>query len=83
MKVIWEEADIKPGRTYGKPTIKERCIIGFIASEDSEKRYVTTSLSDGMVGPPHTKRELAISLTESGYLPGELLVHNDQAHRKT
>lgn len=73
MKVSWEESDIKVGRQFGRPVMSERFIIGYAAAEQSERRYVTVSLSDGMVSPMHSKRELAISLTESGYTPAELL----------
>ena len=73
MKVTWEETDIKPGRSVGKPTRKERWMIGYLAAEHTEERYVLISLIDGMTQPPVTKRVMAISLTENGEIPAELL----------
>lgn len=75
MKVIWEESDIQPGRRYGKPTIEERWwIIGYsVGSVDKQKLFHSVSLSDGMIGSPMSRSELATHLIESGYLPEELL----------
>jgi hypothetical protein len=74
MKVQWEEKDIRAGQRYGKPTIRERWIIGYDPSLlPHEKRWVSVSLSDGMVLRAHTQQELAVSLTESGYVPEALL----------
>ena len=73
MKVIWSEQDIKPGQIYGKRTIQERWIIGFIPWIDGDKKYTSTSLSDGQVNSTQTKSEVANDLTESEYLPLELL----------
>jgi hypothetical protein len=73
MRITWEEKDIRAGLRYGKSSIRERWIIGYIASSTQEKRWVSVSLMDGMVTPAHSQHELAISLTESGYVPEALL----------
>lgn len=73
MRVTWDETDIKPGRQVGRPNRKERWMIGYLAAEHTEERYVLVSLSDGMTQPPVTKRVMSIQLTESGELPAELL----------
>lgn len=75
MKVTWEESDIQPGRRYGKPTIRERWIIGYsVGSVDKQKLFHSVSLSDGLtLLPAITRSMLASNLTESGYLPEELL----------
>lgn len=72
MKVIWEAKDINPGRKYSKPGI-ETWIIGYMANMHSTDRYVSISISDGMVTKPKTKEDMAEDLTTSGYLPVELL----------
>lgn len=73
MKVEWEESDIKPGRRYGRPKTAELWIIGFLAGANSDIRYVSISLSDGMVTKPASLAGLAATLTEGGYQPEELL----------
>lgn len=73
MKVLWEENDIKPGTQFGKPSISERSIIGFLAAEQGNSRYLVVSLSDGMTLPAMTKHEMSIWLTEGGYQPAVLL----------
>lgn len=73
MKVEWESSDIKPGRRYGKPQTAERWVIGYLAGEDSQERYVSISLSDGMVTKPKFRETLAASLNKEGYQPEELL----------
>lgn len=73
MKVEWEESDIKPGRRYGKPLTAERWVIGFLAGSGNNARFVSISLSDGMVTKPSTLAGLAATLNEGGYQPEELL----------
>jgi hypothetical protein len=73
MKVTWEEHDIQPGQQIGKESIRERQMIGFLAAEHSEKRFVIVSLSDGMTQPPMGRKELSIWLTEGGWLPASVL----------
>jgi hypothetical protein len=73
MRVLWEEADIKCGMQVGKPSIRERLLIGFLAAENSETRFVLVSLSDGMTQPPMKRGEMAVWLTESGWQPATLL----------
>lgn len=76
MRVIWHETDIRPGIRYGSATIKEQWMIGYLAeSSANEKRWVSISLMDGMVTAAQTAQDLAISLTQSGYLP-ECLLNN-------
>lgn len=74
MRVTWEEKDIRAGLRYGKATIRERFIIGYDPSLPAgEKRWVSVSLADGMVTRAQSAHELAVSLTESGYVPESLL----------
>jgi hypothetical protein len=73
MRVSWEDGDIKPGLQIGKPSSRERQIIGYLAAEHSDTRYVVVSLSDGMTQPPMKRSELATWLTESGWMPAVLL----------
>lgn len=73
MKVIWEAQDIRPGRKYGKPSHSEEWMIGFLSFVDGPQKYVSISMVDGMITPPMGELELAKSLTESGYVPVEIL----------
>jgi hypothetical protein len=73
MRVSWEESDVIPGRQVGKQTIRERLLIGFLAAEHGDARFVMVSLSDGMTQPAMKRRELAIWLTEGGWMPATLL----------
>jgi hypothetical protein len=74
MKVTWDEKDIRAGLRYGRATIRERWIIGYDPTLPAgEKRWVSVSLQDGMVTRAQTAHELAVSLTESGYVPEALL----------
>jgi hypothetical protein len=77
MKVEWQADDIKPGRRYGKPDTKERWLIGYVAGteclETPSKRYVSISLSDGMVTQSLTAADMAAVLNKYGYQPEELL----------
>lgn len=73
MRVSWEEADVKPGQQVGKATIRERLLIGFLAAEAGDKRFVVVSLSDGMTQPAMKRGELATWLTEGGWMPASLL----------
>lgn len=73
MRVSWEEDDIKPGLQIGKPNLRERQILGFLAAEHSETRYVVVSLDDGMTQPAMKRKELATWLTEGGWIPAVLL----------
>lgn len=71
MKVIWEPDDIKPGKRYSKPGIGEEWIIGYLsdAHPSNKTRYVSVSLSDGLVTEPLSKEDMARALTDQGYLP--------------
>ncbi len=70
MRIIWEAEDIKPGLRHSKKHTKEIWIIGYRAdADDYEARYVSVSESDGMVTKPYTKEELAVILSEGGYVP--------------
>lgn len=73
MRVSWEEADVKPGQQVGKAKIRERLLIGFLAAEAGENRFVVVSLLDGMTEPAMKRGELAIWLTEGGWMPATLL----------
>ena len=73
MKVIWEVKDITPGRRYSKEGIGEKWIIGYLADQNGAARYVSVSDQDGMVTASKTKEQMAIDLTECGYLPVEVL----------
>lgn len=74
MKVTWEEKDIICGRTLGKEGLNEQWLIGYRVTPPGDyKRYVTISLSDGLVSDPSTKEHLAGMLTDHGYLPKELM----------
>ncbi len=73
MRVSWEESDVKCGQQVGKATIRERLLIGFLAAEAGEKRFVVVSLSDGMTQPAMKRSELAAWLTEGGWMPAALL----------
>lgn len=73
MRVIWEAEDIVVGRRYSKPGLDEEWIIGFIGGMGGPIRYVSISDQDGMVTGPKSKEEIALDLTEAGYLPVELL----------
>lgn len=83
MKIKWEEEDIIPGRYIVKPTDSGKLCctraykIGYCqfmrepleTSVSDSARYSLIAITDGMVGKPKTKREIADSLTESGALP--------------
>ena len=71
MKVIWEEDDIIVGRKFMKKGTSEIWIIGYTAFTNGEK-YVTVSLSDGMVTEAINADTMAKRLTQSNYLPIEL-----------
>ena len=73
MKVQWEPKDIVPGRRYSREGIGEAFQIGYLATEESDARYVSISSADGMVSAPATKEAMANELTEHAYLPVELL----------
>ena len=73
MRITWEEGDVQPGKQIGKPTIRERLLIGFLAAEVGEKRFVVVSMSDGMTQPAMKRGELAAWLTEGGWSPAVLL----------
>ena len=73
MKVIWESADIVAGRRYSREGLNDTWLIGYLSNETTEKRYVSISMSDGLVTLPKTKETLAYELTENGYVPVELL----------
>lgn len=79
MKVIWEAADITPGRRYGKPGGGQKGFIRCLYTTIGEDLCVTVSAHTGMVGTPRTKEQIAQLLTDSGYMPVELLleIHPD------
>ncbi|TXG96586.1 MAG: hypothetical protein E6R08_09025 [Nevskiaceae bacterium] len=78
MKVTWEEGDIIPGRYYYRDDSRDADLIhlatvthkiGFMAGSDSDERYVSVSVCDGMVTGPCTKVQLAATLNAGGYVP--------------
>lgn len=73
MKVEWEESDIVTGRKYSKKGISEIWMIGHVTHLFGAGKYVSVSLSDGMVTDVFTKEDLAKDLTEGEYVPLELL----------
>lgn len=83
MKFIWDADDIKPGRFYYRND-SARVDMGYLASvthkigyradatshdDDSGRRYVAISMTDGCVCMPHTKQEFADILNEGKYVP--------------
>ena len=77
MKFVWDERDIEPGVRYSRPGIMETWMIGYHPNPAEEHRpYTSVSLSDGMVTVPYSKREMAVLLTENGYVPVKLMVEN-------
>lgn len=73
MKFIWEEKDVIPGRKYSRAGIQETWMIGYRAECESDKQYVSISLSDGMVTLPSSKEDLSITLSQLDYVPIEYL----------
>lgn len=73
MKFIWESSDITPGQKYSREGIGETWMIGYRAEIANGRRYVSVSLNDGLVTEPKTQKELAIELSEQGYVPAEFL----------
>jgi hypothetical protein len=73
MKVEWQESDIRVGRRFGKPGVRERQMIGYLLPEDGPKELVSISLCDGQVNPMANAEKMAAMLTEHGYVPDELL----------
>ena len=72
MKVEWEAKDIRPGRRYRKEGCGEVWLIGYLAADDTQGRYVSISECDGMVTSGSTKDGLAAMLTAGRYLPVEI-----------
>jgi len=74
VKFIWECADITPGRTYSRVGLGEDWLIGYRDDTSDDKlRYVSISLTDGLVTLPLDKETLAERLTNQGYVPCEFL----------
>ena len=69
MKYQWTADDIIVGRRYSTPGIREEWMIGYLSGVLGPAKYVSISLSDGMVTSPNTREELAKMLTEYGYSP--------------
>lgn len=83
MKIEWSAEDIEVGRIVGKPDLRERWMIGYLAAGDpgpSDRRYVLVSLSDGMVTQAETKNALAILLNKNSNMPVEFF--SDPSHVK-
>jgi hypothetical protein len=73
MKFQWESKDIKPGRKFGRVGIDEIWMIGYLV-EAGYTRYVSVSMSDGMVATPSCNKEnMASFLTENRYEPIEFM----------
>lgn len=73
MKIIWEEDDIKPGTIYFKPGSSEAWIIGYLGEFlDPRPRYVSCSMSDGLLTPVQTRDYMAETLTLEGYIPAKM-----------
>ncbi len=73
MKFQWETLDIKAARKYSRAGIKEVWMIGYLSNVHEDRRYVSVSMSDGMVTVPYSAEELAVNLTEGRYVPIEFL----------
>lgn len=73
MKFHWESTDIRAGRKYSRPTIKEIWMVGYLSNVHDDRRYVSISMSDGMVTVPYSAEELATTLTDGRYVPIEFL----------
>lgn len=73
MKVEWQESDIRVGRRYGKPGVRERQMIGYVFPASGPRELVCVSLSDGQVSSTLSAEKLAAHLTAQGYVPEELL----------
>ncbi len=83
MRIEWSADDIEVGRIVGKPDLRERWMIGYLAAGNpgkSDRRYVMVSLSDGMVTDPETKDALAILLNKNDNMPAEFF--SDPSHVK-
>jgi hypothetical protein len=72
MKFVWEDSDIVVGSRYSREGVREVWMIGYLPALD-ERRYVSISLSDGMVTHPLYKHEMALSLTGQEYVPEKYL----------
>lgn len=72
MKVIWEDKDVKSGRRYRKPGTGETWMIGYIQKPQA-KVVTSVSMADGSVVGQYTKKEMAVMLTASGYVPEEMI----------
>lgn len=76
MKIEWQPEDIHAGRRVGNPVRNEQWMIGYIGSMRSdEARWTLVSLTDGMIGKPVTREELAADLNKVGEMPVELMPH--------
>ncbi len=82
MKYTWTPDDIIAGRFVCANWTPKRSLdqypadnptwvykLGFLAGEDSPKRYVMVSMCDGMIPLAYTKEELAGHLTETDMIP--------------
>lgn len=76
MQIIWEAADITPGRRYRRPGTSETWMIGYVVTG---RDVVNVSLSDGMVNPdPVSPEDMAGHLTRAGYWPEEFLAQHTE-----
>ena len=76
MKIEWQLEDIQAGRRVVTPGRNEPWMIGYIASMRSdEPRWALVSLTDGMIGKPVSREELAADLNKIGEMPLELMSH--------
>lgn len=75
MKFIWEENDIRVGRRYSRPEMKEIWIIGYLVT-DSGNQYTSISLSDGLVCNTRysEKSAMALFLSDNHYIPKEFIL---------
>lgn len=79
MKYKWEEKDIIAGRIVCKPcdekfqangwSAKWTMKIGWLASAPSSKHFCTIALTDGMVGPLGSAKEMATWLNKENMIP--------------
>jgi hypothetical protein len=84
MKYIWEAGDIRPGRYYYRHDKGCGADMGYLASvthkigfradatahdDETGRRYIAISITDGCVCQPHTKQEFADMLNDGQYVP--------------
>lgn len=78
MKVIWEPSDIFPGRRVGVMSGPWNWVIGYHSDCDSiGMKYALIRLKDGEIGFERTPTDMADYLTQTEYLPIQLINQDD------